>query len=77
MFRYAKQLLQKQDMHGEGKIRVSKAGCLGRCSVGPCIVVYPQGTWYTYQDCDDIETIVQAVVDGDGSVAEQLVLPTP
>ncbi len=47
-------------MHGPGKIRVSKSGCLGRCSSGPCIVIYPEGIWYTYSSFADIDEIIQS-----------------
>ncbi len=46
------------ELHGSGKIRVSKSGCLGRCSLGPCMVVYPEGIWYNYASFDDIDEIV-------------------
>jgi (2Fe-2S) ferredoxin len=31
-------------------VRINQAGCLDRCEEGPVVVVYPQGTWYTYVD---------------------------
>ncbi|HRE17290.1 MAG TPA: (2Fe-2S) ferredoxin domain-containing protein [Rhodocyclaceae bacterium] len=40
------------------RIRINKAGCLGRCDEGPLIVVYPEGVWYTYVDRSDIDEIV-------------------
>ena len=39
-------------------MRINAAGCLGRCEQGPVIVVYPEGTWYTYVDKEDIDEIV-------------------
>jgi (2Fe-2S) ferredoxin len=38
-------------------IRVNGAGCLDRCELGPCIVIYPEGVWYSPKneaDCDEI-----------------------
>lgn len=61
-FQYLKDVLQKQDLHGPGKVRVSQSGCLGRCSLGPCLVVYPEGTWYTYASTEDIDDIIEAHV---------------
>ncbi len=29
-------------------VRVSSAGCLGRCAQGPVAVVYPAGEWISY-----------------------------
>ncbi|KTD14230.1 (2Fe-2S) ferredoxin domain-containing protein [Legionella israelensis] len=57
-FDYMKSKLLEMDMHGPGKIRVSKSGCLGRCSLGPCIVVYPDGVWYNYSSFKDIDEII-------------------
>jgi (2Fe-2S) ferredoxin len=37
-------------------------------------VVYPEGTWYTYVDKDDIDEIVERHLLG-GEVVERLVLP--
>ena len=45
-------------LHGKGGIRVNSAGCLDRCAEGPTIVIYPEGTWYTYVDRADINEII-------------------
>ncbi|HRD69138.1 MAG TPA: (2Fe-2S) ferredoxin domain-containing protein [Legionella sp.] len=64
-FSYMKTRLLELEMHGPGKIRVSKSGCLGRCSSGPCIVIYPEGVWYTYSSYEDIDFIIrQHIVEG-------------
>lgn len=55
---YVKSYLQALDQWGEGKIRVSKSGCLGRCANAPTCVVYPDGVWYSYFDNDDIKEII-------------------
>ena len=39
-------------------MRINQAGCLDRCEEGPVLVVYPQGTWYTYVDKEDIDDII-------------------
>ena len=57
-FDYLKKKLLALELHGVGKFRVSKSGCLGRCSEGPCIVIYPEGIWYTYSSCADIDEII-------------------
>lgn len=57
-FDYFKSKLLEMGLHGPGKIRISKSGCLGRCSVGPCIVIYPEGIWYRYTTHDDIDQII-------------------
>lgn len=40
-------------------VRVNTAGCLDRCELGPTMVVYPEGTWYTYTSMADIDEILQ------------------
>jgi (2Fe-2S) ferredoxin len=57
---YMKKRLKELGLHGEGQIRVNIAGCLGRCSEGPVMVVYPGETWYTYVDQDDIDEIIES-----------------
>ncbi|MCX8064796.1 MAG: (2Fe-2S) ferredoxin domain-containing protein [Candidatus Hydrogenedentes bacterium] len=42
-------------------IRVSKAGCLGKCSYGPNIMVFPEGTWYSEVKIEDIEEIIDDI----------------
>ncbi len=56
---YAKQRIHDLGLAGPGKIRVSQSGCLGRCSLGPCLVVYPEGVWYTYHNKADIDEIIE------------------
>lgn len=57
-FNFTKMYLQSLDQWGEGKIRASKSGCLGRCVDGPVCVVYPDGIWYTYIDETDLKQII-------------------
>ena len=33
-----------------GDVQVSASGCLGPCTRGPVVVVYPEGTWYAGLD---------------------------
>ena len=56
---YAKQRVKELGVSGRGAVRVNTSGCLDRCSEGPCIVVYPEGVWYTYVDEEDIDEIVE------------------
>ncbi len=62
--------LQEAGDWGRGKSRVSASGCLGRCSEGPCMVVYTQGApeqWYRYPDQAALEAIYQAEALGQPS----------
>jgi (2Fe-2S) ferredoxin len=58
MQQHAKSRIKELDLNGEGKIRINKSGCLDRCQEGPCVVVYPDGVWYTYVDVHDIDEII-------------------
>ncbi|KTD44174.1 (2Fe-2S) ferredoxin domain-containing protein [Legionella parisiensis] len=72
-FDYMKSRLLELEIHGPGKVRVSKSGCLGRCSSGPCIVIYPEGVWYSYSSFADIDKIIERHLVS-GSVVEQLLI---
>lgn len=75
-FSHMKSKLLELELHGPGKIRVSKSGCLGRCSSGPCIVIYPEGTWYTYSSTEDIDEIVDSHIVA-GKIVEKLLIDKP
>ena len=68
---YAKQRVKELGLAGRGKVRINQAGCLDRCEEGPCIVVYPEATWYTYVDEHDIDEIVEEHLQN-GRVVERL-----
>jgi (2Fe-2S) ferredoxin len=70
---YAKQRVKALDIAGKGGVRINQAGCLDRCEEGPCIVVYPEETWYTYVDEHDIDEIVEEHLRH-GRVVERLKL---
>ena len=55
---YAKDRIKALGQSGEGKVRINSAGCLDRCGEGPVLVVYPEETWYTYVDKEDIDEII-------------------
>ncbi len=40
-------------------VRINQAGCLDRCELGPTMVIYPEGVWYTYNSIEDAEEILQ------------------
>ena len=58
MREYAKQRIKELGLNGASGVRVNGAGCLGRCSEGPVMVVYPDETWYTYVDREDVDEII-------------------
>jgi (2Fe-2S) ferredoxin len=55
---HAKDRIKALGLDGEGQVRINQAGCLDRCEEGPCVVVYPEGVWYTYVDKADIDEII-------------------
>ncbi|WP_424193728.1 (2Fe-2S) ferredoxin domain-containing protein [Ampullimonas aquatilis] len=59
-FDHMKKAVKNKGLSGAGQIRVNKAGCLDRCELGPVMVVYPEGTWYTYVDNSDIDEILES-----------------
>ena len=52
---YAKERVKELVPKSVGRMRVNSAGCLDRCNLGPVLVVYPEGVWYTYVDKKDID----------------------
>lgn len=56
---YAKDQVKERGLSGPGGVRVNNAGCLDRCAEGPVLVIYPEGTWYTYVDEEDIDEIIE------------------
>ncbi|MDH5180505.1 MAG: NAD(P)H-dependent oxidoreductase subunit E [Gammaproteobacteria bacterium] len=71
---FAKQRSKQLGLAGEGGVRVNLAGCLGRCTEGPVIVIYPEETWYTYVDEEDIEEIMTEHLRH-GRIVERLLIP--
>lgn len=55
---HAKARIKQLGLNGQFRVRINKAGCLDRCEEGPVVVVYPEGTWYTYVDTADIDDII-------------------
>lgn len=68
---HAKKRIKTLNLSGPGKVRINKAGCLDRCSEGPVLVIYPEATWYTYVDNEDIDEIIDSHIVG-GKVVERL-----
>ncbi len=42
----------------EEEIKVIRTGCFGLCALGPVVIVYPEGTFYSRVTVDDIPEIV-------------------
>jgi (2Fe-2S) ferredoxin len=56
---YAKDSVKAKGPAVQGNVRVNSAGCLGRCELGPALVIYPDAVWYRYENKADIDEIVE------------------
>lgn len=54
-------------------VRINTAGCLDRCELGPVMVIYPEGVWYTYRTQTDVDEILDTHLRKGGRV-ERLML---
>lgn len=57
-----------------GKALVTNAGCTGPCSMGPVVIVYPEGVWYIKVKPDDVEEILESHIIG-GNKIDRLEMP--
>ena len=71
---HLKARVKERGLAGPGGVRVNTAGCMDRCAEGPVIVVYPEGTWYTCVDREDLDEILERHLIG-GEVVQRLLLP--
>lgn len=58
---------------GLKNIRVNQSGCMERCELGPSMVIYPEGIWYTYSSKEDIDEILDRHIVN-GELVERLIL---
>jgi (2Fe-2S) ferredoxin len=58
---------------GLSRVRINAAQCLDRCELGPVLVIYPEGVWYTYQTKEDVDEILQTHLIG-GEIVDRLLL---
>lgn len=73
---YCKQRVKALGAAIPDKVRINNAGCLDRCDMGPVIVVYPEATWYTYVDKEDIDEIIDRHL-AKGEIVERLLIDKP
>ena len=58
------------------EIDVVQTGCFGFCSLGPIMVVYPEGTFYHHVKVEDVAEIVETHLKG-GQLVERLLYDIP
>ena len=49
-----------KQMKLEARIRINRSGCLDRCELGPAMVIYPEGVWYSYSTQTDVDEILDS-----------------
>jgi (2Fe-2S) ferredoxin len=69
---YLKARTKELGMEG---IRINSAGCLDRCELGPVMVVYPEGIWYSFHTHEDIDEILDTHLIKGGRVARLMLHP--
>ena len=55
---HAKDRVKALGLNKPGQVRINSAGCMERCDNAPVLVIYPEGTWYTFVDKEDIDEII-------------------
>ena len=43
----------------ENEVKVVKTGCFGLCALGPVVIVYPEGSFYSRVNAEDVREIVE------------------
>ena len=73
-----KEALEKQLVETglDKEIDVVQTGCFGFCSLGPIMVVYPEGTFYHHVKVEDVAEIVETHLKG-GQLVERLLYDIP
>jgi (2Fe-2S) ferredoxin len=57
-------------------VRINQSGCLDRCELGPSVVIYPEGIWYTVRTTEDVDDILIRHLIG-GERVERLMMDRP
>jgi len=48
----------------QGAILVTTCGSMGFCSIGPAVLVYPQGVWYAGVQPTDVPELIESLLSG-------------
>lgn len=71
--RFMEAISRRIEASGLTNVTVTEAGCMERCELGPTMVIYPDAVWYSYENEDDVEEIIEHHLKG-GKPVERLVL---
>ena len=44
---------------GIKRVRINNSGCLDRCELGPTMVIYPEGVWYSCTSEEEIDEVLR------------------
>ncbi|MGM9550838.1 MAG: NADH-quinone oxidoreductase subunit NuoF [Clostridia bacterium] len=66
--------LQLEKYGIKDQVQMVKTGCFGLCALGPIVIVYPEGTFYSRVQKEDVEKIVSNHLVK-GEVVKELVYP--
>ncbi|OGX34790.1 MAG: hypothetical protein A3C36_04005 [Omnitrophica WOR_2 bacterium RIFCSPHIGHO2_02_FULL_52_10] len=57
VFKELRRIAKDRGLHP--RIRVAQAKCLGQCSLGVNVMVYPEGAWYSNIGLDDVAVLAE------------------
>ncbi len=72
----AKGLRQGKESKGRnptGEVVLTDCGSVGLCTVGPAVLIYPEGIWYGQVTVDDVPEIIEEHIEK-GKIVERLAL---
>lgn len=58
-----KRKIRDRGLDGPGGVMATKSGCLGLCSGGPNLVVYPRGSWHVVRHEPDLDALLDSLPD--------------
>lgn len=61
---------------GLRRVRINTSGCLDRCELGPCVVIYPEGVWYRVGSPDEVDAVLERHVRDGGRVPQLMLAET-
>lgn len=54
-----KAIKEQRPVSETGILKANKTGCLGRCSLGPNVAVFPNDVWYRCETTEDVDAILE------------------
>ena len=60
---------------GGNVVTVNAAGCLDRCELGPCAVIYPEGIWYRLDSREAVDGVIARHIQNQARAPELMIDP--